>query len=533
MGSSQRRCFSTYACLLAFTWTLWLFSTAVDARSWAAGDLPNPQHDSEDKCGRRALKSIICDPDGYLSQSDGDTIDGLANFIHDSTHGFHAATCDNANDGPQLAIAVISSMRNTFLTKDKTNAAFRFAQSLHDNWGVGNPHCQNGVVILLAVKDRAMGISVGAGLKHTLTDNMIPGIVSSLRSKLRGEEYGPALIDAVTLIGNVLSGKKDAVMNQSDPVSGVIESFFTLAFFCATFCCIVVCSGVRPLRYQSRYQDCKELLARLDDDRNRANRHEYVCKSCPICLEDFEVEAADQTTGNNSNAAEHAKTTSRSATVSLQNKGDVDSHNKASHETRTLQEDDNTETIHLMSSSSENNNAGTGASTSSATGTSTTDSKRRQTLPCGHSFHEECILSWFSTPGNSDATCPVCRQPVTAAPTPDTADTDRQGGTSTSPTDTLNSTAAEGMGWESYDNEYRFRLRRARHYYPDFITWSMIDTWQRDRHNPHRPMASSSSFVAVDPARVAAAARASGSRGSSYSFGGGSSGGGGGGGGSW
>lgn len=515
--------------------------------------MPNPQDDSEGKCGRRALKSIICDPDGYLSQSDGDTIDGLANFIHDGTNGFHAATCDNAKDGPQVAVAVISSMR-TFFSKDKSKAAFGFAQSLHDKWGVGNAHCQNGVVLLLSVKDRAMGISVGAGLKHTLTDGMVPAIISSLRPKLRKEQYGPALIDAVTLIGNVLSGQKD-VPNQFyvDPNA---ESFSVVVLIFVTVFFIAVCSGARSVRHQSRYQHCKALLARLDEDRNRANRREYVCKSCPICLEDFEEEADQATENNNSNATEPPKSTSRSATVNVQNEGDVDARNKASHETRgrsstpngteeTLQEDGNDEHIHLVSSSSENDNNDNAGAAASTSATTTSSVKRRLTLPCGHSFHEECVLSWFSTPGNSNATCPVCRQPVTAPSSTSgaAADTARGGAaaaasSSTAPTftttttpDTLNSTG--GLGWDAYENEYSFRLRRARHYYPDFITWSMIDTWRRDRHNPHRPMASNSSFIAVDPARVAASARSSGSGGSSYSFGGGSSFGGGGGGGSW
>lgn len=37
---------------------------------------------------------------------------------------------------------------------DKAAAAKAFAKALHDSWGVGNPACQNGVLLFLAVDSR-------------------------------------------------------------------------------------------------------------------------------------------------------------------------------------------------------------------------------------------------------------------------------------------------------------------------------------------------------------------------------------------
>lgn len=37
---------------------------------------------------------------------------------------------------------------------DKAATAEAFARALHDDWGVGNPACQNGALLLLAVGDK-------------------------------------------------------------------------------------------------------------------------------------------------------------------------------------------------------------------------------------------------------------------------------------------------------------------------------------------------------------------------------------------
>jgi uncharacterized membrane protein YgcG len=37
---------------------------------------------------------------------------------------------------------------------DKAATAKAFAKALHDAWGVGNPECQNGLLVLMAISDR-------------------------------------------------------------------------------------------------------------------------------------------------------------------------------------------------------------------------------------------------------------------------------------------------------------------------------------------------------------------------------------------
>lgn len=464
-------------------------SDAVTASSYQPSDLPNPQADTKAICGRQGLKSAICDPDGYLSQSEADTIDGIINFINSQSNGFSPPTCSTTNKGPTLAVAIISSMSST--GSDKQKAAFQFAKALHDEWGVGDATCQNGVVLFFSISDRAMGVSVGKGLKNVFTDSMLSGYFSNVGQKLRTGEYGKAIVYAVVLVGNILSGKTNLGLQNSSPAGG---GMFLAMIAAGAF----IGAGVYGRRKKrNRYSDCKKVLQKLDQDRSNADSRQYTATSCPICLEDFE-DNQDESRNSNENQKEISNGTTSSS--SSNNNTDI-----------------NQEHVDLM------NETGTGKKQEK-----TSEIKSRRTLSCEHSYHEDCIVKWFSaTASNNNSKCPICRAPIMVPST-----TQQQGNSNTSRT-----TTAYPVGWDNgYDDEYRFRIHRVRFLYSDFITTSMMNNWEsRRRDTLAFPMASDFAFTATNPVVVAAAyaARTSGQHGSSFSYGGGSSGGGGGGGGSW
>eukprot|EP00178_Gracilaria_changii_P007260 TRINITY_DN2321_c0_g1_i1.p1 TRINITY_DN2321_c0_g1~~TRINITY_DN2321_c0_g1_i1.p1 ORF type:complete len:440 (+),score=58.75 TRINITY_DN2321_c0_g1_i1:185-1504(+) len=427
------------------------FCAAVVA--YSANELPSPQKDPQ-TCGR-SNPSAVCDPDGYLSSSSADTVDGIINFIEEGSHGFlKNLECDSGAVGAQVAVAVVSNLPFGFESKE--DRAFQLARDLHDRWGVGDAVCQNGVVLVLAIHDRAVGLSAGAGVKRVLKDNMVPKIIGVMKESLREKQYGTALEKGVTAIGNIVSGGKPPSDNSG------IGSLFVFGAFLS--CCgLGACFERRKRR---RYARCRQTLQKLDKQRSAANDNNYVATSCPICLEDFSDTSQDEKLAP----------------------GETD-------------KETNVQTT-------------TAGHSNSVQAPSNEDIQR--TLPCGHKFHEKCILEWISGEREANSLCPICRQPI-------------EGGA------TVENRTNQGSpsGWDVYDPEYRFRLQRARYYHSDFITWSMLDSWERDRYRRDYTLATSSAFVAVDPVVVAAAARSSGASGSSFSFGGGSSAGGGGGGGGW
>jgi uncharacterized membrane protein YgcG len=112
-----------------------------------------------------------------------------------------------------------------------SEAAAAFARRLHDNWGVGSSACNNGVLLLLSLRDRQMFISTGdtaaaAGLKGAALER----VLRDMKPALRADRPGEAVLGAIHNIGLVLAGEEAPGGGEGEDES---DGFGIFAFFAA------------------------------------------------------------------------------------------------------------------------------------------------------------------------------------------------------------------------------------------------------------------------------------------------------------
>lgn len=123
----------------------------------------------------------------------------------------HVSSLSTVPPGPhramlQVAVAVMQRLQ-VGPTQSAAGAAAAFARTLHRDWGVGSATCDNGVLLLLATRDRQVYISTGVGAEAAgLGSAAIAGVLDRMKPALRDARYGDALLEAVHEVGLVLAG---------------------------------------------------------------------------------------------------------------------------------------------------------------------------------------------------------------------------------------------------------------------------------------------------------------------------------------
>lgn len=83
-----------------------------------------------------------------------------------------------------------------------------YAVELFNRWGIGKRGKDNGVLILVAVRDRKVRIEVGYGLEPVLTDARAGDIIRNvLVPAFRTGDFGGGILKAVQEIGSLISGE--------------------------------------------------------------------------------------------------------------------------------------------------------------------------------------------------------------------------------------------------------------------------------------------------------------------------------------
>ncbi|MBV9156133.1 MAG: TPM domain-containing protein, partial [Acidobacteriaceae bacterium] len=133
-------------------------------------------------------------PTGYVND--------LAHVINPQDQESLEAFCTQVEQqlGVQLALVTIDTLGDQPIRQ--------FALELARKWGVGDRKNNQGVLLLVAVKDRKDDVETGRGIEPYLTDGFSGSTLRSMRPQLSASDYGGALLAAAhTMADQIAQGK--------------------------------------------------------------------------------------------------------------------------------------------------------------------------------------------------------------------------------------------------------------------------------------------------------------------------------------
>lgn len=114
--------------------------------------------------------------------------------------------------GAQIALVTIPTLDGEPI-EDVANLLYR-------RWGVGSKKSDEGVMVLLAIRDRRSRLEVGYGLEPTLTDGFVGGVLRSMRPALRKGDYDAAMSEAAQTVGEAIARAKNVTITMDRPTRG-------------------------------------------------------------------------------------------------------------------------------------------------------------------------------------------------------------------------------------------------------------------------------------------------------------------------
>ncbi len=142
----------------------------------------------------------------------------------------------SADNNNQIVIAVLNDLRG----KDGREYGIDLAR----HWQLGQKGKDNGVLILLAVKDRYVGIEVGYGLESILPDSLSGRILQYeiLPPIQQKQDYNQAMLNGAAAVMSIVSEGK--IKAQTDNKEDIPEDILSLLF--AIFMIYLILKGKGP-----------------------------------------------------------------------------------------------------------------------------------------------------------------------------------------------------------------------------------------------------------------------------------------------
>jgi len=227
----------------------------------------------------------LCDPSGIISEDDEKRVREEIEHL-ESVCSVNCANSDENDKVPnnvQMVIVIVPKIPDADITHATSidKAVKTYATTLHDRWGVGNVICgrSTGILLFLSTYDRSMYVSTSDGVQPILTTSRLESIMDEMKSRLREKEYAEALGGFV--------GAVEGYFAKGPP--SFLERYFVFMLILG----VIITRSVQLLieKCQRReYALVHSQLSKMDRDKALVLMGQYKCTSCPICLEDFQLD---------------------------------------------------------------------------------------------------------------------------------------------------------------------------------------------------------------------------------------------------
>ena len=107
----------------------------------------------------------------------------------------------------------------------------KYAFDIADTWGIGQKGKDNGILLVIAVDDRKMGIATGYGTEHLMTDAVSRLIIENeIKPEFKAGNYYAGIDKGTTAIMQVMQGEYKADKNGSGKIAFGAILFFIILF---------------------------------------------------------------------------------------------------------------------------------------------------------------------------------------------------------------------------------------------------------------------------------------------------------------
>jgi len=112
-----------------------------------------------------------------------------------------------------------------------------YAVKLFEKWGIGRKGKDNGVLILVAVKDRAVRIEVGYALEGAVPDALAKNIIEkSMIPFFKNSNYNAGILQGAAVVSNLIASEYNVKISELDNIkigapskkASILDFLFTL-----------------------------------------------------------------------------------------------------------------------------------------------------------------------------------------------------------------------------------------------------------------------------------------------------------------